>query len=373
MNFSQVLELISSDTSSPQFRAFICARILEREAEFGGPSGNALIDYAHSLYSFAANKAEARQVAEDEVVEALPKTQKRSRYVNLIQACMKAPDPAIGPAEMATVLELLPARSFEQVVRDFENIPNDEDAFERHTYSNHFPNPDNPSDEVHPWVESKFKDIDKQLKELNAVTLATAIQAQMKKLRNVAQTADDYKRSLENSIDAFDTFQSKVDAVVEARVAEVASQKAIQFWDTRRSSHQTGFRFWVSVTVVWIVAMLVVIYSHIGGDAGPENWPKYVGGSFVLATLALFGVRFTTRLATSHLHLGDDAAERVTMLKSYILLAELGQVKDDDRRLMLNALFRPSVSGLVKDEATSNANDGLSQVLTAILAKSGSN
>jgi Family of unknown function (DUF6161) len=53
----------------------------------------------------------------------------------------------------------------------------------------------------------------------------------------------------------------------------------------------------------------------------------------------------------SHLHLSTDAAERVVMVKTYLSLLEGDHLSgDEDRQLILQALFRPASDGIVKDE-----------------------
>jgi hypothetical protein len=72
----------------------------------------------------------------------------------------------------------------------------------------------------------------------------------------------------------------------------------------------------------------------------------------VLLTFAFWFERIFVRLLLSQVHLYTDASERVVMAKTYIALLREGQgMKDEDRRLILQALFRPAVTGIVKDDA----------------------
>jgi hypothetical protein len=54
----------------------------------------------------------------------------------------------------------------------------------------------------------------------------------------------------------------------------------------------------------------------------------------------------------SNVHLRTDAEERVTMANTYLsfLRNEADALNEDSRRLILDALFRSSATGIVKDD-----------------------
>ncbi|WP_152680417.1 hypothetical protein [Chromobacterium subtsugae] len=69
------------------------------------------------------------------------------------------------------------------------------------------------------------------------------------------------------------------------------------------------------------------------------------------ATLCFWVIRIGVRMLLSHIHLENDAAERVTMAQTYIALLRRGKLPEgDDLKTVLAALFRPSGDGIVKDE-----------------------
>jgi len=73
----------------------------------------------------------------------------------------------------------------------------------------------------------------------------------------------------------------------------------------------------------------------------------------VSATLGLLLLRVAVRLLMSNVHLQAMARERATMAMTYLALFEDGKVeKDEDRQLILQALFRPSSTGLIQGEET---------------------
>ena len=83
--------------------------------------------------------------------------------------------------------------------------------------------------------------------------------------------------------------------------------------------------------------------------AAPEAWRLAM--IVLIGLFAVWGVRLVVRMFLSHLHLATDAAERVVMTRTYLSLLEGDRLSSkDDRQLILQALFRPSSDGLVKDE-----------------------
>jgi hypothetical protein len=88
---------------------------------------------------------------------------------------------------------------------------------------------------------------------------------------------------------------------------------------------------------------------HAGNDGKPEAWRVAFAG--LLGVIGVWAVRLFVRMFLSHSHLATDAAERVTMVKTYLALLEGDKLpSDDDRKLILQALFRPASDGIVKDE-----------------------
>ncbi|MCH9739766.1 MAG: hypothetical protein K0U38_02855, partial [Epsilonproteobacteria bacterium] len=71
-----------------------------------------------------------------------------------------------------------------------------------------------------------------------------------------------------------------------------------------------------------------------------------------LLSLLIWISRILLKMAFSNLHLKEEAHEKETMILTYLaLINEGGGLQKDDRRLILDAIFRPSTNGLIKDES----------------------
>jgi len=113
---------------------------------------------------------------------------------------------------------------------------------------------------------------------------------------------------------------------------------------------------WGAVSFVGLLSLLIGMAAFSLQWVFTElenNLPK-PGRFAVLVLLAVAGVwalRLIIRLFLSHQHLGADASERVTMVETYLSLAESDKgLPPESRQLILAALFRPGSDGLVKDE-----------------------
>jgi len=75
--------------------------------------------------------------------------------------------------------------------------------------------------------------------------------------------------------------------------------------------------------------------------------------------------RLLTRLYLSEHHLRKDAEERRIMTTTYLALMRKEAAGDQDRQVILTALFRNSSDGIVKDDGGS-ADLGLSALVSRL-------
>lgn len=76
-----------------------------------------------------------------------------------------------------------------------------------------------------------------------------------------------------------------------------------------------------------------------------------IGAYILLVTLVFWFIRLLVRIFLSNIHLENDAAERVTMAKTYLSLMRHGSLEGKEHLgTILAALFRPTGDGIVKDE-----------------------
>lgn len=67
-------------------------------------------------------------------------------------------------------------------------------------------------------------------------------------------------------------------------------------------------------------------------------------------TMYLWCMRVLVRMYMTEFHLGIDALARASMAETYLALIKENAASDADRAIVLSALFRPVVDGIVKDD-----------------------
>lgn len=137
---------------------------------------------------------------------------------------------------------------------------------------------------------------------------------------------------------------------------ELALRAPAEYWEEKRKEHERMSKVTGAVSFGGIAAaagalgwLIHDLLRTATPNAAPEAWR--VAMIVLIGLFAVWGVRLVVRMFLSHLHLATDAAERVVMTRTYLSLLEGDRLSSkDDRQLILQALFRPSSDGLVKDE-----------------------
>ena len=137
---------------------------------------------------------------------------------------------------------------------------------------------------------------------------------------------------------------------------EIALRAPAEYWEAKRVGHERMTRIFGGISFGSIAASAIVLGYFIHDLLGktpqgqvPESWK--VAMLVLIALFTVWGVRLLVRMFLSHLHLSTDAAERVVMVKTYLSLLEGDHLSgNEDRQLILQALFRPASDGIVKDE-----------------------
>jgi len=137
---------------------------------------------------------------------------------------------------------------------------------------------------------------------------------------------------------------------------EIALRAPATYWEDKRKEHErmskvTGaLSFGGIAAAAGVLAWLIHdLLRTAAPNTAPETWR--VAMLVLTGLFAVWGVRLVVRMFLSHLHLATDAAERVVMARTYLSLLEGDRLASkEDRQLILQALFRPTSDGLVKDE-----------------------
>ena len=189
--------------------------------------------------------------------------------------------------------------------------------------------------------------------------------------RDYAELAGDITAAREAQQNDFDSAQQQRSERFEALLAtheasisdlrrafrdEMAMRAPAEYWKTKEKQHKTmswvsgaaafGGMFFASVTVGELFSGVL---EATPPNQSPDSWRLALVG--LIGLFSVWAIRLVVRSYLSNLHLAGDAAERRVMIQTYLSLLESGAaVGDQDRQLILQALFRPATDGIVKDE-----------------------
>jgi hypothetical protein len=143
---------------------------------------------------------------------------------------------------------------------------------------------------------------------------------------------------------------------------QLGLQAPVLYWEDRAARYlksaiifaiAAGVVGIASAILIWLeVQALVIPFSNYSEPTqfGVHAW-RY---AFVIASAAflVWPIRILVRILLSSIHLRIDAQERATLAKTYLAFVRSNEGLDEkDRQLILEVLFRPSSTGIIKDDA----------------------
>jgi hypothetical protein len=171
------------------------------------------------------------------------------------------------------------------------------------------------------------------------------------------QTADleTHKNQFKTKFDdELATAQTDLENLTKTYDDKLALHAAVRYWGIQQKSHNNkakNFAISLGVTTV-IVLATIILFSIFGLD---KPFKEVAVSRFITAaaitTFGIWIIKIVGNIFMSHLHLATDAQERRTMIHTYLALTRKGQgPKDEDRQLILQTLFRPSTTDMVKND-----------------------
>jgi hypothetical protein len=131
------------------------------------------------------------------------------------------------------------------------------------------------------------------------------------------------------------------------------------YWRGKRREHAKGkIRMGWAAAVVGIVGALIIAgsaYLFLPVAGTPDSIPWRSIGFFVLiSTFVLWLARLCVKLMLSHIHLYADAREREVMISTFMALVRRQESREGlskaDIALVLAPIFKPSTTGVIKDD-----------------------
>jgi len=198
--------------------------------------------------------------------------------------------------------------------------------------------------------DGRFKELEEKNRLLNTA-FDSALKEKNESLQKLHENqASDYAKLTEKHV-------QNLAAIEKAYDQKLALQKPVKYWQAKEAYHRKRSVLfgWVALSsgVLGAGGLGLLAYQYLGNLSSTEN-PKHwqIGLLVVAAFFAVWLVRVFVRLFFSNVHLATDAAERRMMILTYIAMSREGaQFGPEDKKLIVQHIFRAASDGLVKDDA----------------------
>lgn len=189
-----------------------------------------------------------------------------------------------------------------------------------------------------------------QIKELSSEEINT-------KMNDIENTLEDISNIIEEARSVKDTYQSAKDSYEE----DLKLHATRKYWQRKRSTHRKQLKtLSISFLISLIITILTVTIGFFYFDPITEtivnnkkqiiiNYNK-MGLLLLISSIGIWISRLLLKVLLSNLHLQEEAREKETMIISYLALMKEGGLDKDDRVVILDAIFRPSSNGIIKDD-----------------------
>lgn len=162
---------------------------------------------------------------------------------------------------------------------------------------------------------------------------------------------EQFKQSLEQTLV---TARQDLENLKKTYDEHLALRASVRYWGLQQKDHRAkSIGFGIALGVVAALVMIVIIafsFTFLDASIQAIHVSRLVTAT-VLTTFGIWLVRVLANLFMSHMHLATDAQERRTMIHTYLALLRKGHgPKDDERQLILQTLFRPSSTDMVKND-----------------------
>tara|TARA_R110001583_G_scaffold23745_1_gene87239 strand:+ start:2542 stop:3768 length:1227 start_codon:yes stop_codon:yes gene_type:complete len=161
----------------------------------------------------------------------------------------------------------------------------------------------------------------------------------------------EFKKRFDDELDAART---ELENLTKTYDDKLALHAAVRYWGIQLKSHNEkakSFGWALGITTISVLAV-IIIFSIFGLDKPfKEVAVSRLVTAAALTTFGIWVIKIVANIFMSHLHLATDAQERRTMIHTYLALTRKGQgPKEEDRQLILQTLFRPSTTDMVKND-----------------------
>lgn len=166
------------------------------------------------------------------------------------------------------------------------------------------------------------------------------------------KSVEKYDQELKRSIDKA---REDLESLTQTYDDKLALQAPVRYWGLQEKYHREKVKLFAAITMLATIGALCGLMAFAWYVLDQKLSDMIIGRLVtmgVLTTFAIWAVRLCANLFMSHNHLHTDAQERRTMIHTYLsLLRKKNALNEDERQLILQTLFRPNTTGMIKEDA----------------------
>lgn len=208
-------------------------------------------------------------------------------------------------------------------------------------------------------IKELSRKLEKTERKIKAVSDLLASQIRRKRIdfdQKTGQLFSDSEKCIQDSISSS---EADIKVFKEFMEQQISLQVPASYWASKRNRHRTATIVSGLVFLVYVVALVKYTWSNVTEKYSNifgflDHWKDAgIGAVGVMAgvlALVLIFARVLYRTYASQLHLWNDAGERVTMIETYLALAEKGHAKEEFLGALMSRLFMPASDGIVRDD-----------------------
>jgi len=194
-------------------------------------------------------------------------------------------------------------------------------------------------DQFEQWLLQNNKDSQNTIEELTKKINA---------IDKTFQNLDEYVKRAEDAEQAFMSSKKSFDEL--SGLHEVT-----KYWDDKKLVHESSIRkFSIAFAISIIITIICFFFlvPHYNETISDKQAFLGLGKLLFVTSIGIWISRTFLKIILSNLHLAEEAREKKTMNLTYLaLIKEKAGLEENDRKIILEATFRPSNNGIIQDDS----------------------
>lgn len=201
--------------------------------------------------------------------------------------------------------------------------------------------------------------LNKKTQELEALLQQTA-NANENANQTLVEISENYDEFLNEknglSIKIEKDVKNKINEYEDLYRNKLANEASVKYWNSEATKHELSSKLWLTLLIAGIILSLIGMnkYFHEIPELLTENSKLEGIGAILLFSFPIFIAMWGLKILHAGYKLNlikyHDARERAIMTQTYLSLLAEDRASENDRILILNALFRPSSSHSSNDD-----------------------